>query len=225
MSSRAAIRAAGAAADRQRLRRRRMRRWRRVAYALVALLLVVWAARLSRETRPRSVIPLGSPLPPFALVDQDQHPVTRESLAGRAVVFDFAFFHDLLHSSATMRQMGTLGDDVRDGPLAGHVVLLTLTAAPHEDTPDHLSAVATSVEMTPPWSVVSGPEDQVIPLLDSLDVDWRRLQDERAKYGAPIFPDDRMMLVDGKGFVRGEYDRNSWTDMMRLRAELAVVAR
>ena len=61
-------------------------------------------------------------------------------------------------------------------------------------------------------------------LLDALDVDWRRLQSERAKLGAPVFADDRLLLVDRQGQLRGEYDRTSWLALRRLRAELAVVA-
>lgn len=218
MGSRAAVRAAEAAT---RHRRRRARRWRRGLAGAGLVLLVAGAAWLWRASAARTVLPIGAPLPPFTLVDQQARSLTRASWAGHVVVIGFAFFHDVMHAPRALGDMRALADDVRG---RGDVDVVTLTAAPDEDTPEHLPAVATAVGATPPWSIVSGAPPEVTRLLDALDVDWRRLQSERAKYGAPIFADDRLLLVDRQGHVRGEYDRTSWLALRRLRAELRAVA-
>ncbi len=218
MGSRAAVRAAEAAT---RDRRRRARRWRRAFAVGVALVLVAGTAWLWRLSAARAVIPIGAPLPPFTLVDQAGRPLTRASWAGRVVVIGFAFFHDVMHVPRALADMRALAADVRG---RGDVAVVTLTAAPDEDTPAHLPAVAAAVDATPPWSIASGTPPDVTSLLDALDVDWRRLQSERAKFGAPLFADDRLLLVDRQGHLRGEYDRTSWLALRRLRAELAIVA-
>jgi cytochrome oxidase Cu insertion factor (SCO1/SenC/PrrC family) len=233
MGGKAATRAI-AAAQRRQIRRRR--RWRRAALGIVAGALVAAALATWQKTRPRALIPVGATLPGFSLVDQEGQPLTRATLAGRAVVFGCAFFHDLGHdlghdpghdvarAPAPLREARALADELRRGPLAGRVAIVTLTAAPEEDSPDHLRAAAASAGATPPWSLASGAPAGVTGLLDALDVDWRRLASERARYGSPIFPDERLILVDGDGRVRGEYDAASWTAMRRLRAELRAIA-
>jgi cytochrome oxidase Cu insertion factor (SCO1/SenC/PrrC family) len=220
MGSRAAVRATAAA---RRQRRRRARKWRAAAVGVVALLGVAGAASLWRATWPRATIPVGAPLPPFALVDQAARPLTRATLAGHVVVVGFACFHDVLHAPRALAAVRALADDTRRAGLAA-VDIVTLTAAPDEDTPDHLPAVAAAAGATPPWSFASGTVADVTSLLDALAVDWRRLAAERATYGTPIFPDDRLLLVDRQGRLRGEYDGTSWTALRRLRAELALVA-
>jgi cytochrome oxidase Cu insertion factor (SCO1/SenC/PrrC family) len=129
-----------------------------------------------------------------------------------------------MHVPATERELRALADDVRGGGRADRVRLVTLTLVPDEDTPDHLRTAAQTMGAAPPWLIAGGPSAEVTKLLDALDVDWRRLQDERAKFGAPIFPENRLVLVDGQARVRGEYDRTSWIELHRLRGELARVA-
>ena len=221
MGAKAATRAADAAARRK---RRRARVWRRAALGSIALVPLALTAWLWRACRPRAEIPVGATLAGFTLVDDGGRAITRASLAGRAVVFSFAFLHDAMHAPSTLRPVRALADDVRAGPLGDRVAVVTLTLAPDEDTPDHLRAAAATLGATPPWVVASGATDEVDSLLDALDVDWHRLQSERAKFGAPIFPESRLVLVDGQARLRGDYDLGSWTDLRRLRAELARVA-
>ncbi len=191
---------------------------------MAVLSLAALAAFKWSEARPRSPIPVGRTLPEFQLVDGDDQPVTRASLTGRATVIGFAFFHDAMHAPAALSEMRALAAEMRSGPLAGRVAAVSVTLAPEEDSPDHLRSVAASLGATPPWSIISGATTEVSTLLDALDVDWQRLQAERGKFGKPIFADDRFILVDGVGRVRGEYDSTRWTAMRRLRAELALVA-
>jgi cytochrome oxidase Cu insertion factor (SCO1/SenC/PrrC family) len=221
MGGRAARRAAATA---QRRERRRARLLVRLALGLALAGLLLMGAWIFAGTRARSTIPRGPALPPLALVDDMGQPLTQASLAGRAVVVSFAFLHDVLHATPALREARALAAALRAGPLAGRVALVTVTVAPDEDTPDHLRALAAAAGVTPPWSLASGAPEAVTTLLDALDVDWRRLGRERARYGSPIFPDERLLLVDGEGQLRGEYDATSWIAMRRLRAELAVVA-
>ncbi len=198
--------------------------WRRAALVVVALVPLAGAGWLWRASRPRAQIPVGATLPELTLVDDSGATVTRASLSGRAVVFGFAFLHDAMHAPATLGEVRALADDVRAGPLRDRARVVTLTLAPDEDTPDHLRAVAATLGVTPPWIVAGGAAGEVERILDALDVDWHRLQAERGKFGAPIFPENRLVLVDGRARLRGEYDLTSWTDLRRLRAELARVA-
>jgi cytochrome oxidase Cu insertion factor (SCO1/SenC/PrrC family) len=204
--------------------RRRARAWRRAALGALAIVPLGCAAWLWLASRPRAQIPVGATLPEFALVDDSGAAITRGSLSGRAVVFGFAFLHDAMHAPGTLGEMRALADDVRTGSLRDRVRVVTVTLAPDEDTPDHLRAAAATIGVTAPWSVAGGAAGEVERLLDALDVDWHRLQAERAKFGAPIFPENRLVLVDGHARLRGEYDRGSWIDLRRLRAELARVA-
>jgi cytochrome oxidase Cu insertion factor (SCO1/SenC/PrrC family) len=214
--SKAAQRAAAAAERRQRRRARRLLR----LLALLALAALLTAAGLTwRKTRPRAVIPVAEPWPAApALVDDRGQPLTRAALAGHALVVGFAFFHDALHAPARRPPPADLG------ALDAGVRLLTVTLDPTEDTPDHLASVAATLQVTPPWSLVSGPEGDVTALLDALEVDWRRLQAERARYGTPLFPETRLVLVDGHGRIRDTYDGDSWIERARLRAEAQRVA-
>ena len=221
MSSKAATRAADAALRR---RHRRLRVLGRAAIVVVVLVPLALAAWLWRATRPRALIPVGAPLPPFTLVDDRGAALTPAALAGRAVVFGFAFLHDAMHAPASEEPMRALADDARAARLDDRVRLVTVTLAPDEDTPDHLRAAADALGARPPWSIAGGASDEVVRLLDALDVDWRRVQAERARFGAPIFAEDRLVLVDGHARVRGEYDRTSFLDRRRLAAELARVA-
>jgi cytochrome oxidase Cu insertion factor (SCO1/SenC/PrrC family) len=220
MSGRAALRATAAA---QRRRRRRGRVLLRLALALVGAGLMLAAAWTWQETRPRATLPLGPALPPLTLVDDAGQPITRASWAGHAVVFSLAFLHDVGRAAPALDEMRALAAAVPKGALAGRVALVTVSLAPEEDTPDHLRAFAVGAGVTPPWSLVSGAPAEVVTLLEALEVDWRRLQRERARYGSPIFPDERLILVDGTGRLRDEYDARSWTAMRRLRSELAAL--
>ncbi|HEY2746551.1 MAG TPA: SCO family protein [Polyangia bacterium] len=223
--TKAATRAAELAARRRRRRARSGRRAALVmALALAALVPLAVAAWLWRATRPRAEIPVGAPLPELTLVDDRGATITRASLGGHAVVFSFAFLHDAMHAPATLAAVRALADDVRAGPAGDRVRIVTLTLAPDEDTPDHLRAAATAIGAESPWIVAGGASDEVDPLLDALDVDWHRLQSERAKFGAPIFAENRLVLVDGSGRLRGEYDVGSWIELRRLRGELLRVA-
>jgi cytochrome oxidase Cu insertion factor (SCO1/SenC/PrrC family) len=207
--TKAAQRTAAAA---QRRRRRHARRRLRLA-ALLALAGMLAAVAITwQKTRPRSVIPVGERLPEGALVDQHGQPVTPAALGGHAAVLGFAFFHDALHAPAELAPLRALARD--DG-----LRLWTVTLDPSEDTPDHLASVAASLQLEPSWSLVGGSEADVTALLDAADVDWRRLQAERARYGTPLFPERRLLLIDGHGRIRGTYDGDSWMDRARLRSE------
>jgi cytochrome oxidase Cu insertion factor (SCO1/SenC/PrrC family) len=172
---------------------------------------LIFAVHSFRQTLPRENIPVGRPLPQLQLVDESGN---RPSFLGHATIFTFAFFHDAMHAPETLNEVRAL---------ARVASVVTVTIAPEEDSPDHLRPVAATLEVAPPWSLVSGPPAEVTSLLEALDVDWQRLQRERARFGKPIFPETRAILTDGEGRQRGEYDLSSWTERRRLVAELQRV--
>jgi cytochrome oxidase Cu insertion factor (SCO1/SenC/PrrC family) len=172
---------------------------------------LIFAVHTWRQTLPRENIPVGRPLPELNLVDESGHP---PSFLGHPTIFTFAFFHDAMHAPETLSEVRALAQSAR---------VVTVTLVPEEDSPDHLRPVAATLEVAPPWSLVSGPPAEVTSLLEALDVDWPRLQSERARFGKPIFPETRAVLTDGEGRQRGEYDLSSWTERHRLLAELQRV--
>jgi protein SCO1 len=204
-----------------RRQRRRRRRAGQLATLVVLAALAALATTAWQRSRARHPIPVGAALPDFALLDDRGQPVTRAALAGQVIVFGFAFLHDAAHAGAD--PLAGVTDDLTASGAA--VRPLTLTLDPDEDTSDHLASLAAALGVAPPRSLVTGPAAEVTALLDALDVDWRRLQAERSRYGSPLSPERRLVLVDGRGRIRDTYDGGSWIERRRLRAEIEQLRR
>ncbi len=188
-----------------------------VAVAVAALLAGRWAGESRREPPP-----VLAELPDFTLVNRDGRSVTLADLAGRPWVAGFVFTRCALACPRLTAQMMRLGA-VRGGEPVRRV---SITVDPEHDTPEVLEAYASAHGIDDPeWLFLTGGRKRIYELTTGgfkLAVDDAPPA-ELASEEEPILHSTRLVLVDGRGRIRGYYDGFRGEELQRLAADLAVV--
>lgn len=169
--------------------------------------LFAWPMAWSLATPLPPPLPVLAEVPPFLLTDQDGRPFGSGDLAGRVWVASFVFTRCHGACPSITRAVARLQGRTRHLEPAFHLV--TFTVDPAYDTPARLAAYAKSARASPRlWTFLTGP-----------DVEVRRAVVEglRVTMGGTPGPGDddqvlhgtTLVLVDGKGRIRGFYDPES----------------
>jgi putative membrane protein len=182
-----------------------------------ALLVGATAFAVFSSARP----PVLRSLPDFALVAHDGSRVSRERLSGRAFVADFIFTRCGGACPAMTSQMARLQKELPPG-----TGLVSFTVDPVFDTPEVLARYAAAHGAGPGWLFVTGPESALHALatqgfkLAAMEVppEERRTGDD-----GPFLHSSKLVLVDGRGDIRGYYDSESAGARHRLVRDAAVV--
>jgi protein SCO1/2 len=149
-------------------------------------------------------------LPAFSLLDQDGNAFGAQDLAGKVWVADFIFTSCSDACPRLTARMRNLQDRLDLGEPIG---LLSITVDPERDTPQKLAEYArTSGARTRLWKFVTGPQAEVErTVVKGFHIAMGRVPVEPASAEAlrgeafEILHGDRLVLVDGKGHLRGYY--------------------
>lgn len=150
----------------------------------------------------------GDALPEFALVDEANRPLTRESLAGRATILTFIFtrcpipnFCPLMSSNFLQLQQKLEATPA----LADQVRLLSISFDP-EDTPQRLGQYATNIGASPVlWRHASGSKEETRKLTGAFSVYVRA--DDGGSFSHGLCT----ALITPEGTIAKLWRGNSWT--------------
>ncbi|MBI3450018.1 MAG: SCO family protein [Acidobacteria bacterium] len=168
-------------------------------------------------------LPLFDPVPSFALTASDRAPVTNATLAGRIWVADFVFTRctgvcPLLSGRMLALQKALRGrDDVR---------LVSFSVDPDYDTPEVLAAYAKDHGAdSSRWIFLTGPRPELHDLIGrGFHLAVAKAPEGTAAPGELITHSDRLVLVDGKGRIRGYYRGSEEETVRRVLTDLDGLA-
>lgn len=143
-------------------------------------------------------------LPDFTMTavgPEKETPFTKADMLGRPWVVDFVFTRCSGPCPLLSKRMAELSDR-----LPPEVGLLTVTVDPDGDTPDRLRAYAKAYGARPGrWVFVRGGVKETYELMYAgfrLPIST----DPGAQPGSRVVHSTRLVLVDGRGMIRGYYD-------------------
>ena len=172
-----------------------------VLVAAVASWPVVWSLRTPLPPPP----PVLATLPPFELTDQAGRPFGSRDLEGRVWVASFIFTRCDTICPAITARMARIQGRTRQLEPAFHLV--SFSVDPEYDTPARLAEYARLHRASPRmWSFLTGPDAAVKEtVVNGLKVAMGREKGDDGRFEG-IFHGSHLVLVDGKGQVRGYYD-------------------
>jgi len=167
--------------------------------------LAAWPVAWSMATTLPPPLPVLSTVPPFQLVDQAGQPFGSSDLVGRVWVASFVFTRCQTTCPALTRVVTRVQDRTRALEPAFHLV--TFSVDPGYDTPERLAAYARGAHASPRmWTFLTGPSEQVRAAVErGLRVGLGGADSDGAA-PAGSFHGTSLVLVDGRGRVRGYYD-------------------
>jgi len=172
----------------------------------------------------RSVLPAPLPPPPvlgtvpdFRLFDQSGAPFGPDRLAGRVWIADFVFTRC---PDVCPRITERLVKVQR--ALGGRVDLVSVSVDPEYDTPERLAAFARSNGAAAPrWHFLTGDSQHIQQaVLRGFNVAFSRESEDIATLTHGV----HVILVDGRGRIRGYYDSNDGDALERLVADARRLA-
>jgi protein SCO1 len=188
--------------------------------ALVGLLAswpVVWAAR----TPIPPPLPVLGAVPPFALVDQDGGSFGSDALAGRVWIASFIFTRCETVCPVITARMAEIQARTRN--LEPSLHLVSFSVDPEFDTPTRLAAYARAHRASPRmWTFLTGApaavqEAVVRGLRTAMEAD------PTASPGGAVLHGTHLVLVDGRGRIRGYYATDAEDLVPRLVRDAALL--
>jgi protein SCO1 len=149
---------------------------------------------------------LDVPLPAFSLTNERGEPFNRETLLGKVWVADFIFTSCPTVCPALTKRMGQVQHRARNLGDAFHLV--SFTVDPENDTPERLAAYARQNRASPRlWSFVTGPLGELeTTVVKGFKISMGKEESAPGTGIFSIFHGEKLVLVDGKGSIRGYYD-------------------
>lgn len=164
-----------------------------------------------------------STLPPFTLTAHTGRSLSDADLRGRPWVADFIFTRCGGICPAMTSRMARLQKDVPPG-----TPLVSFTVDPLGDTPEVLARYARNFGAGDTWSFVTGPQEALYSLatsgfrLGAFEVPEGQ---QRPGGDGPFLHSSKLVLVDGRGQVRGYYDSADEAALRRLVEDLYRVSK
>lgn len=200
----------------------------RVVYVLaaVAALFAAGAVFAAFKRARRIELPVLAEVPPFAMKDQLNRPVTTADLRGHVWIADFIF----LSCKASCPKLTERMKGLQARILQKHLTtkLVSITVDPENDDPPALAAYANTYGADANvWRFLTGPIEQLDPVV----VKGFKIQYEKLK---PIDPDatlvnimhgDWFVLVDQQARIRGYYDSTDASKMDALLSHAEFLGR
>lgn len=192
------------------------RRLRSIAVGLLAGLLVVfvYAVFLIRTSESPATPDFAPPpvmAPDFSLLDQNGQPFSKADLDGKVWVADLTNAYCPGGCSTVSGNMALLRDRLyAEGLLGSHVMLVSFSAHPLVDTPEHMADLAALYDADAAgWRFLTGEPGYLEHYIGSgffLPVDvlaYEKFDAEPPPYA--IVRSNRFVLVDRRGQVRNYY--------------------
>ncbi len=188
----------------------------------VTLLTIPAAATLVARAHRRQLPSYGA-VPTFNLTDQDGAPFQSRALEGKVWVADFVFTSCSEACPRLTEAMAQLQRYLTNRGADARTRLVSFSVDPDRDTPARLKAYATGFLANPAlWTFLTGPAQDI---QDAVVKGFKQgLEKEKSTENADgftILHGTKLVLVDGKGQIRGFYDATDGVSMARLREDLA----
>lgn len=156
---------------------------------------------------PGAPLPVLYNAPKFSLIDQDGKVATSDQLLGQPWIADFFFTTCASLCPAMSAHMADLQDKI-----SPDVKLVSFTVDPAHDTPSVLRQYAARYHAQPGrWIFLTGDERAQDRVIAGMKVIF-----SPAIGDTPIQHDQRFILVDAQGRLRGVYDSLSAEDLQKL---------
>ena len=189
---------------------------------LVAAGLIGLAYVNLKSTRPPSLpsnLEKISQVPAFQLIDQTGKSITLEDLKGKIWAANFIFTRCKGPCPITVLRMQDLNTKLKK--VRGNVELVTFTVDPEYDTPEILKAFSEPLGADPAsWKFLTGTPDAIQKIVVT------GLLQPLAKEpdGTPAHS-SRIVLVDGKGWLRGYHDGLDTEAVQKLMVDIGELLR
>ena len=191
---------------------------RRVQIVLTAMLMgaavlavvstvVVWLWHRGGVRAADKDLPVLGKVPAFQFRDQDDKPVTLESLRGSPWVADFIFTTCPGSCPIMTGKMALM-----QSSLPPQVKLVSFSVDPEHDTPAVLKEYAQRFSADGSrWKFLTGDQEAIMAQARGM-----RLAAVPATSDRPIIHDGRFLLIDGDGHIRGAYHSNDPRELSNL---------
>jgi protein SCO1/2 len=174
------------------------------------------SAGAADDENPDQPLRVTRDVPAFSLIDQNDKPVTLDSLKGKPFIANFIFTHCQGPCPVMTAKMATLQKSV-----PADVKLVSFSVDPAQDRPDVLKTYATQFAADDArWHflTVADPANA----RDIYDLAQRMLlaaqpANEVAK--TPVIHSEKFVLVDGDGVIRSYYNSSSAKQMEQLTSD------
>jgi protein SCO1/2 len=192
-----------------------------VAFLVTAGLIGLAYVNL-KSTRPPSLpsnLEKISQVPAFQLTDQTGKSITLEDLKGKIWAANFIFTRCKGPCPITVLRMQDLNTKLKK--VRGNVELVTFTVDPEYDTPEILKAFSEPLGADPAsWKFLTGTPDAIQKIVVT------GLLQPLAKEpdGTPAHS-SRIVLVDGKGWLRGYHDGLDTEAVQKLMVDIGELLR
>jgi protein SCO1/2 len=172
-------------------------------YGLLGALLigVLWFA----IGRPVQVAPRIRPAPTFTLTDERGQWLASDELEGRITVLSFSYARCGAACAEPNSRLLALRDELAStGRLGNQVVLLTISVDPEHDTPERLREYAARLGAeSDSWHFLTGSAPEIKEIVGG---GFGVYYGQRESATQATFElDQRVVMVDGGGVIRGEY--------------------
>lgn len=162
---------------------------------------------VSPGSKPGDPLPRLFESPDFALVDQNNRPVTRRDLLGRPWVACFVFTHCAGPCPMMFGKMASMQQTVG----AIDVRLVSFTVDPDRDTPEVLKAKGKELGVDDSrWWLLTGSKDAVYGVARGM------LQPQPGVGDDPLLHSEHFLLFDDRGNCRGRYLVSRPEEMAKL---------
>ena len=160
-------------------------------------------------------------VPPFVFIDQHRNTFALDDVKGRVWIANFIFTQCLSTCPIQTVKMAALQESLKDEPFWSAVRMVSFTVDPENDSPEVLASYATKHKATPNWHFLTGARKDLWGFCEKglmLPVDESGLDPKM-----PILHSPRIVLIDGKGQIRGYYDGLDDASLEKLKADMQVL--
>jgi protein SCO1/2 len=186
-----------------------------ILWVLTVLIMVSLIGASMWRKRQTAELPVLADVPAFNLVDQDDHPLTPAALAGKPWIADFVFTHCAGPCPMMTAKLAAL-----QGELPSDVQLVSFSVDPDRDTPPVLKEYAQRFKADERrWHFLTGEKKAIYSTAAAMLVTAIPAKDDD-----PIIHDERFILVDADGKVRGYYHLKDEQAMASLRRDATALA-
>lgn len=170
--------------------------------------------------QPVQVLPRIALAPGFALIDQDNHPLTSEDLRGHITLYTFTYTNCVAPCPQTGQTMQALQEELASLDTGGLPVrLVTVSFDPGRDTPAELSHYAQEMRANLNiWRFVTGGAAQLKQVIGGPFNTYYTQNSDGTFTFDPTF-----VLVDGWGIQRARY-RSAMPDLGILLRDIQLLA-
>jgi protein SCO1/2 len=190
--------------------------WVLMVLAMISFIGTQWWLKSAQTTAAASALPVLANMPDFQLVDQDNQPVTLQSLRGKTWIADFVFTHCAGPCPMMTAKMRSMQKSIPSTKIA----FVSFSVDPERDTPPVLKEYAAKFHADESrWKFLTGTKDAIFATARGMLITAKAAEKDN-----PIIHSERFVLIDRTGKIRGYYELGEEAQMTTLLLDAATVA-